>query len=690
MNRKSLIGFLLASVLLAAQASIGQANSATVSKDNWCVFKDALRNPIPQAEVAIFGGVSWSRYQSSVLEVSKLDEKGRLKPPSQDPNLQSCCFVVSHPDYGIALAEPRWINNAEGPLTECIVPLVRKDAEEHTRSIWGRVIDREGNFVPSAIISCRGLEAVGGGAIRFSSFDWQTVRSITDQQGQFNLCIPVNVVDGQIRLVPQGVKYYLGIEAPEELRLPNYYGTVPSGQESTIVMGPRLLEHREFIFGDEFGPISDPNMLQQVRYEFFGEGSHRGRGLFSEWLQRAEFKQDTYYTTAIWNGKYYTFEPLKLTDESPEKVVFKPAKIEPADRIYRGQVIHGVTGQPIADAIVMRQPDVTDVNISEHDVSEIEAIRQIGPEIELDDPIFEMLKEDFKSRMISITDSGGNFQLVVTKGGIRPMHHIIAIKKDFMGAKQQFSFPSRGDANSPIVQDWFVPDRNGYVTIPPLKLYPAGTIIIEPNLPIESRSRRIRLSWFNFPGYKPPWFEAMGDYTYPSKNTGASLFYKKDLLLNTEQKVYVAAELEMTLQIYVLDGPGRGELDPIVIPNIKLHQGEVLNLGRVEFGPALKVAVKVVDSSGRGVEGVIVRHKDETGLFGGREGITDADGIALLNIPRYSRGEFVVEKRFERSPDGSWPEPLREGISYKIAGQEDADKVFTLQLSDQFLKILFE
>jgi hypothetical protein len=578
----------------------------------------------------------------------------------------------------------------EGPLADCIVPLVRKDAEEHSRSIWGRVIDRDGNSISTAIITCGGLEAAGGGRIRLTGLDWQVFRTVTDQKGQFHFCIPVNIVEGQKHLVPQGVKYFLSVEAPEDLKLPNYYGTVPSGQESTIVMGPKLLEHREFIFEDEFGPVTDPNMLRLVRFEYIGEGSHRGRGLFSEWLQRAEFEQGTYYTTAIWNGKYYTFEPLKLTDESPEKVVFKPAKIEPADKIYRGQVIHGVTGQPIADAIVMRQPDISDFNLVGQDMLVVEDMLQIGPEFELDDPIFEMLKEDFKSRMISITDAGGNFQLVLSKEKRPRGNPIIAVKKDFLGAKQQLDFTGRGDANIPILQDWFVPDRNGYVTLPPLKLYPAGTIIIEPNLPVESRTRRLRLNWFNFPGDKPTWFEAMGNYTYPIKNAGASLFYRTGLLPNAEQKVYVAAELEMTLQVYVLDGPGRGKLDPIVIPNIKLHQGEILNLGRVEFGPALQVAVKVVDSEDRGVEGVIVRHKDEAGLFGGREGITDADGIALLNVPRYSRGEFVVEKWFERSPDGSIQKPLWEGVSYKVAGQEDAGRVFVLRLTDQFLQKLFE
>ncbi|OHB61811.1 MAG: hypothetical protein A2167_05090 [Planctomycetes bacterium RBG_13_46_10] len=347
----------------------------------------------------------------------------------------------------------------------------------------------------------------------------------------------------------------------------------------------------------------------------------------------------------------------------------------------------------------MALPDFSDFNIDDDDMLMHEAIHQIGPEFGFDDPLFALLKEEFKSSMISVTDAGGNFQIVLNKDQMKPWRHIIATKQDFMGAKQQLVLHSREEASGSGLKDLFTPDEQGYVTIPPLKIFPAGMIIIEPIVPdkfIEELNQstanqwrpRGTLSWFKFGHERPPWFEAMGDYTHPSRNNGASLFYKRDLLLNAEQKVYVASELEITFRVNVLEERGRGELEPIVIPNIKLRQGEVLNIGRVEFGSALQVAVKVVDSKGRGVEGVTVRHKDEAGL-GGSEGITAADGIALLNIPRYSRGEFFVQNRFEYMPDDLFQKPLAEGISYIVGGEEDAGRVFILPLSDNFLALLF-
>ena len=112
----------------------------------------------------------------------------------------------------------------------------------------------------------------------------------------------------------------------------------------------------------------------------------------------------------------------------------------------------------------------------------------------------------------------------------------------------------------------------------------------------------------------------------------------------------------------------------------------VLDLGRVDFGPALKVNVMVIDSSGQPVEGVTVWQLSGNKLFWGRSGVTNAEGIAFLNVPRYSKGEFVVGTRATKSE----PQPLQEGISYQVAGEEDASKEFTLRLSDEILNLIFK
>lgn len=60
-----------------------------------------------------------------------------------------------------------------------------------------------------------------------------------------------------------------------------------------------------------------------------------------------------YNASADWDGKHYTFRPVWIRQNSPEVVVFKPSKIEPYETRYRGRVVHGVNGDPIAGAIIL-------------------------------------------------------------------------------------------------------------------------------------------------------------------------------------------------------------------------------------------------------------------------------------------------------------------------------------------------
>jgi len=654
--------------------------------DKWCVFKDALGNAIPNATVEVFQGVEWRKDIPGLAATVKLDEKGRLKPLLSDPKLEYCYFIVSHPDYGTALAEPRRFIRTDGPLAKCIVPMVRKGTEADSRSVWGKVTDRDGNPVADAVIICDNLVSADGSLLRLAGFSLQQVRAITDRQGQFAFYMPITV-EGQLQLVPPGAKYYLSIHSPEGLNLIPYSGSVPSGQETTIVMRRELPQTQTFIFEDEFGPVTDPNMLRQIRLEIVNDNGQRFGDTFSFLLERGKFQPGTYYATADWNGKHYVFEPVYLSEKNAGTVVFRPAKIEPSEMIYRGTVVHGITAQPISGVLVLKHPHISDVNLSGLDHKKIEAIveaiEQIGPELEPNDPVFEMLDENFKSKMTSRTDASGNFQITLPNTNILPVQRIIAVKKDFLGAVQQLCGP--GPANGlywhRLVK--ILPEQDGYVTVPAMRLFPAGTIIIEPNLPADSKARRFTLNWFTFPGDKPAWFEAMGDYTNPSKNQGASLFYRHHLLPSGIQKVYVAAGLEMTLQIQV---QSESQWDPVVVPNIKLQQGQVLNLGRVDFGPALRVAVKVIDSTGQPVEGITVWLMGENGLFQGCRAVTDADGVAFLNVPLYSRGQFVVQYFDSTLPD----KRLQEGTAYQVAGQEDAGREFTLHLSDEILNLLFK
>jgi len=672
------------------------------SELKYFVFKDAIGNPMPLATVQIYRGRRYSGDISTPSAVVQLDEQGRMEPPSQDPTLHKSCLVVTHPDYGTALVEPELVVSIDGPVIELKVPLIRKDTEEDLKSIRGEVIDSNGNPVAAVKITCNDFFSVDGSLLSLAGYTWPKVKTITDAQGQFSLCVPV-MLEGRRSFLPPGAQCMLFFMPPKQLDLIPCNKIVRVGQSSLITMRRELTSTTIFVFEDEFGPVTDANMLSQIFLEIEDkQGQEKGRGWFKDRLRWANFVPGTYFATANWYGKHYIFEPVTIEADVNEPVVFKPAKIEPLERIYIGQVIHGVTGQPIADALVMKQPFITDINNANLEPGEIDIIfMSFGPETDLDSPEIGYLTEDFITKKMCLTDADGYFVISLPNVPEPPYQEIIAVRKDFLGAIQQLYGFFAIEPNGPPLrlEKRFQPDKNGIVRLAPLKLFPAGAIIIEPIIPAEYQKehlrekavyRRLILNWLKFGEDKPAWFEAMGDYTNTIKNDGASLYNRKNLRPNTVQKVYVPSDLQMTIQISMAEMPDLYLLEPIVIDNIKVSQGEVLDLGRVEFGSAIRVAVKVIDSSGIPVGGVTVRHKDEDGLYCGRWNITNADGVAYLYVPRYSRGQFVVEHFFKRADDDSWQKPLREGIPYEVAGQEDAGHTFTLQLTDEFLEILFE
>jgi hypothetical protein len=613
----------------------------------------------------------------------KLDEKGRLKPPPSHSRLESCYFIVSHSDYGIALVEPRLHTLSDKLLKTCTVPLVRAGTKADERSIWGIVVDSNDNPVTEALIDCRGVNTPGRGHI-FVPYEYQ-YRTITDKQGRFYMYLPIDKDnDKHGNLIPLASKYLVQIEAPKALSLQNYFGDINSGEETTVTM--RTVGHSPtFIFEDEFGPVTDPNMLKQLKLTI-----ERNKGVTHiYWVQLGKFIPGTYRASADWNGKHYIFEPVDLTEVRPETVIFKIKEIKEADVTYQGQVLHGITGQPIPGAIVMKKPSLSDIDTSglgpeqEYYISS-SFIRLIGPELVADDSVFGLLKESFKSTMMTRTDSNGDYQITLpTSIGIeRPSTTIIAMQKDYLGAQQQLRYTVPADANKPLKSRWklFQPNENGYVALPPMRLFPAGTIIIEPNVPVETENKSIRFTWFKFTGHTPEWLEDLCDYTYANRNKGGCLFYKKHLQPNQTQTVYVAAGVEMTLKVYIIP---ESRLGHIAIPGVKLEQGQILDLGRRDFQPTFKVIVKVIDSSGEHVESVPVSCMDEDGLFKGQEVITNEDGIAFLYVSPHSKGKFGVVFDKER-------QKLLETIPYEVAGEEDAGKQFTLQISDEMLYQLFK
>jgi len=650
-------------------------------KDKWCVFTDALGEPIPNATVEIFAARDWKVDRSEPFAKVQLDEKGRLKPPQSNVLLEMCLFVISHPDYGIALIDLNWRGRSGRLLETCTAPLIRAGSKLDDRTIWGVVVDPNDNPVAKALIECNLVISQGRGLIRTS--DYNRYRTITDTQGRFAMYLPIeNDSDKHGSLVPFASKYFVEIEAPKALGIQRYMGEINSGEESIITMFPEGYGgyFHTFAFEDEFGQIIDPSQFRWVEITIRQERSTRSIGP-DRWKDGGKFPLGTYRARVL-GDETIKFEPIQVTEDSPELLVFNAIA---EDRIfYKGRVIHGLTGEPIPGAIVIKRPSLSDIVTSDLETEQIEAIFSIGPEFDPDDSIFELLKEDFKSTMMTRTDSDGDFQIALPKKEDGFPGELIAAHKDYLGAQQLLKYmaPIDKDSSERVRFEEFEPDEDGYVKLPAMKLFPAGTIIVEPNIlgynPMEKYE--IRFHGNISPGDTTPWLKEFR--ITPGKSRGGSVFYKNKLLPNRIQSVYIAAGVEQTIKIF-----RRRETQwaPVVIPGVKLRQGEILDLGRIDFKPNYKVAVKVIDSSSEPVEGVVVSGLDENGLYMGQKPVTNINGIVMLYVPPHSKGRFVVTYY-----DESTKKNIQEGISYETAGQEDAGRQFTLQISDEMLYNFFK
>ena len=637
-------------------------------KDKWCVFKDALGNPMANATVEIFYQETWRRELESTL--ATLDDKGRLKPPRYDARLAYCCFIVSHPDYGTALVEPRWLFQADKLLQSCTVPLVHKDSEAWQRSILGVVQDEQGNPINEAVIECSGLRTAGGGHISVpgtSPWPGRFPKTITGEQGAFNFYFPI-VSDDRKRLVPPNAQYSLRVIAPKELGLAEYHGYAVAGQETTITMQrqPTPEELPILIFHDESGPVTDPNRLKKVRIRIdFVTGGWRAMG-YDAWLKQATFRPGTYSATADWDDERYIFEPVEIMEPGPQTVFFQIKEIEAQGTVYRGQVVHGITGQPMPGAFVML------AGFREGDFSLITAeqwqqLHQLPDEPDRSDPALEPVKAIRPFGRFVRTDSHGRFQINI-KPTVSP-GSLIAFEQDFLGVPYNLSR-----------REVYNPNGQKLVTLPTIRLYPAATVLIEPQIDPEVRHISARWHVNENESQDVVWLEDLRAFY----NTLTSAFISNDELLpNKPQRLQVpaGANINLTLQPIQHSRTDCAWWCPVQTETFRAAQGQIIDLGKVTIESEIPVYVKAVDSRGQALEGIVIANgrADGTSWFGQKQ-VTDQNGLARFYVPPYYEAAFLAGWHGRRT-ETPW-----QKLVYQTSGPQDANAVFTLQLSDEVLQ----
>jgi hypothetical protein len=609
----------------------------------WWTLTDALGNPVGAAEVQIY----LHRYDGPriLLGSATVDAEGRLKALSPQGHLRQFCFSFRHPDYGIAE-----IDQPVGNETTIEIPFVSSEDPAYERAISVTIVDQQGRPVAGARINCYNIRTLGEGLIDAKDNRYAV---ISDQQGRFSLYMPnTKRRDERGYLIPPKSKYNVRIEAPKELGLLPYVQPIENGREAMIVMeaGPHF---RRFVFADENGPITDTDKLRQICIRLDRPGKARLTLMYDDWKDGGAFPPGTYQATS---SAEYEFEPLTLTDESPEALLFKV----PSPIVYHGQVVHGLTGAPMQGALVIGIGASGKGNLSQITPAQWTQIHALPQNPAPDDEALALLQKIYRFDKVVRTDETGQFAMEYRPNPT--LYGFVAFEENYLGLLRR--------------KHALEIDRDGYAQVGAMKLYPAAKIMVEPC--VDKKHVSILPRWIIDKQNNPPW---VGDFLATDDRRESLFTYDKWLQQNKVQTFNIPSGLNLQIQ---LDTPYDRQWCPILVEQtINLAQGQVLDIGRLDFQPAVQIAVQVVNSAGQPLEGAPVRLL-QNGKAWTVAHNSDESGISRFFVVPHSRGQFGVAYH---SPDGPH---LNEMIDWEIGGPEQAGLQFTLQLSDQMVYLLFK
>jgi hypothetical protein len=616
------------------------------------LFLDALGNPIPKAEVQVFPHKGRDR-KELITKVS-LDEYGLLKIP----RLSAHSFVLSHPDYGIASIGKDVLKR---PVIW--VPLVRSGSDAEKCAIKGVVVDEANSPIPGVQISCMSITTPGGGKITWHDW-WGTV--LSDQHGRFRMCMSVlNLEDGPER-IPPGSKYDVGARLPSEFLNPSRGWDIPCGRKSAIKLERPEIYFRTFVFEDANGPITDPNRLGSLLLYIKPSGMNEFRFGYADFNDGGEFPAGRYRALVNEHGKDLWFETIEVTKDSPEQLVLKP-KVDKAitNTLYIGRAMYGFTNLPAQGAFVVATTSTKNIFAAAMITDEQWSnLHRLGTAPSLDEPALEPLHGIWEFDKILRTDSDGRFQITTPRG---TPYRLFVIEKSYV----------------PVYHwtNYFRNDPNECIELPVSRLLLAAKISFSATLVPEGK-KEVYVAW-DMAGQEPTdWTNAWSAYI---SIRPVSFPLHSRIQSNRAYTLCVPVGPTQRLSFKVYE---KGEYwTPVYTDNFRPEQGQTLDLGEIDLTPRMPIYVQVVDSSGKPLEGIAVNHcrvcKEHNHYFGQKH-ITDADGIAEFFVPPHYKGRFSIGYH------DSNKNYVSEWVGYETNGPEDANIIYTLQISDEIIYHLFK
>lgn len=619
---------------------------------------DALGQPIPLASVSLYtserlANDAWpAEGTATLLATAVTDEDGRLGVPEDESGGSLLISVhAEHPDYGVART---FVQREKEQLR---LPLVRRGSEAYGRAVTGQLLSAEGKPLAGAAVECENVRTPGEGLINpLYPRGW----TLTDAEGRFAIYLPNENRDRERGdLIPQNSRYTLTISvAGDDSYLPwtgRYANTTPA----RIVLPRATRVHRFRFESARGGWVEDAEQLRNIRvqFELVHDGERHAAPLDTAALVAGrKLLPGKYHATCFLNGESIEYQPLIVAAESPEQLDFRLA---PA-MTYRGQVVSGLTDQPVAGAIVFAYRSTSRNNLALLTADDWKLLRECPSNPPLDHPAVKRLGEMYGVQGLVRADREGRFEIKRTSD--RQFYGLIALGEDHL------PFLVRVGSLKPAGQQ---ADAGKF------PLFPAARVLVRPVF--DGQHLAVSPHWLPENEGQPEWF---GKFRPAFLGSDRCLEYVHWLALNESQPVFVPAGVRLKLR---LDSPYDDKWTPGEIAKpILLEPAATKDLGDVRFAASLPVAVRVVNAKGEPVEGFAVRR-----MYQGENAWciahnTDQQGLAHFHVHPNSQGQFRVS-------DLSGPKEITAAANLATEFKVSAiapEQPFQIAVTDEQVKLL--
>lgn len=445
-------------------------------------FQDAMGKPLSNAnvEILLYAKDLGKDSRVFVREVT-VGKSGRFVAPPVIGSLNRLYLVVTHPDnYGLILIDPVGFNwykptrkyLAEKPAYPVKMPWVCRESKAYERSICGVVLDEADNPVSGASVDCTEAYRQDDDYMFLGCFYMPGCKFLTDEQGQFRIYVPLRNGDHKseesFRLES---KAPIQIDPPSMSGLAPYVGTIVKESECTTVRITDYGHFHTFLFEDQNVPIVDLKRLSDISVEVERRDKALLKYRYDDLKEGWFLPSGTYKAYADWKSEKFEFEPLQVTKDSSEELVFKPKiKKSIGSLIYSGRVVHGITGVSLSGVFILtpsgsRFPR-TGKSVAEITQEQWSVLHSLDAHPYPDDERLRVLRKMFSFEKIVRTDRDGHFE--IHSGPGREVPTILALEEHYLDIKQ-------GTKS-------LKPDPNGCVLLPVIPLFPAARVAIEPSI----------------------------------------------------------------------------------------------------------------------------------------------------------------------------------------------------------------